>query len=78
MHELGHALGMAHDFEEEDKYGRGISNLEAGCDHQGWMSYRPHPKEWSSCSLEDFKSHYNLMVEKNGEWCLGPAPDACS
>ena len=77
MHELGHALGMAHDHDERLLYGHDISNSDAGCDHQGWMSYGDHPNEFSQCSLEDFKSHYNLMVEKNGEWCLGPASDAC-
>ena len=78
MHEIGHALGAHHDFDTQLRYAQGISHLEAGCNHQGWMSYGEHPTEFSTCSFEDFKSHYNGILKKHGKWCLSAAPDACN
>jgi len=50
-HELGHNIGMKHDFDE--KHGGDYGN----CNHLGLMSYgRNRPSKWSSCSDADFKT----------------------
>ena len=66
-HELGHNLGMYHDF-----------NLDTWNDNkkycgqsQGLMSYgfyqAPY-RYWSTCSQHNFKGHYQNMV--NQKWIL--------
>ena len=60
-HEIGHNLGMRHDFDE----GHGGKNNK--CNGQGLMSYGDQPEKWSTCSVTDFTAHYNN--EKNN-WCL--------
>jgi len=68
-HELGHNLGMYHDF-----------NLDTWNDNkkycgqsQGLMSYgffqAPY-RYWSTCSQHNFKAHYQNMVNQNGYWCM--------
>ena len=52
-HEVGHNLGMLHDF---DRAHRG-----KGCDGSGIMSYGDPPKQWSTCSVQDFTAHYNSI-----------------
>jgi len=54
-HELGHNLGMEHDFDHGDH-----------CDGKGIMSYGDHPKAWSTCSNKDFANWYN----RDGYRCL--------
>ena len=62
-HELGHNLGMYHDFENDNKKYCGQS--------QGLMSYgfyqAPY-RYWSTCSQHNFKGHYQNMV--NQKWIL--------
>ena len=58
-HELGHNLGMDHDFTEEHK--------AAGCDGTGIMSYGDPVIRWSVCSKKDLQSHY-LAQKRN--WCM--------
>ena len=69
---------MQHDLETKLRYGREVSNKIMGCDKQGWMSYSPTLKVFSACSYLDLKSHYNEVMEKYGEWCLEPFPEACT
>ena len=58
-HEIGHNLGMSHDFSE--------SHAAAGCDKTGVMSYGPPVNKWSTCSRADFQAHY--IATKNS-WCM--------
>jgi len=60
-HELGHILGMEHDFSETHRGSDPTLNLDARgdygpCNDKGIMSYQPPqdlPKEWSECSRKD-------------------------
>jgi len=74
-HELGHNIGMEHDFEK--KHG----GYQGRCNHQGLMSYGKRPNKWSTCSDSDFKTWW----KKEGHACLietrdkqygGPVPDS--
>ncbi len=58
-HELGHNLGMRHDFYKKHK--------AKGCDGEGIMSYGTPPNKWSECSAADFRAHYLVVQHK---WCL--------
>ena len=61
-HEIGHNLGMSHDFDPQHGGDNGP------CDCKGIMSYCNNaPQKWSSCSRNDFKAHYNM---NKGNWCL--------
>ena len=51
-HELGHNLGMYHDFDDRH------DGVGGSCDGKGIMSYGDHPKAWSSCSNSDFAKYY--------------------
>ena len=61
-HEMGHNLGMLHDF--DDKHGG-----DGGpCDKQGIMSYGTFPQKWSTCSKADYLARYNQVGGNN--WCM--------
>ena len=61
-HEIGHNLGMFHDFDE-------IHGGKTGpCNGQGFMSYGQYPQRWSSCSKSDFLARYNKIGGNN--WCM--------
>lgn len=64
-HEMGHNLGMYHDFSEWPS----PPHLEAGCDRQGWMSYQLDDgiQQWSECSKNDFAAHYS---QNRDIWCM--------
>ena len=70
-HELGHNFGMEHDFSQKhggngNMFPRISTNV---CYDQGIMTYG-HSDEpyWSTCSVDDFKQHYQ---EKGwGTGCL--------
>jgi len=60
-HELGHNLGMMHDFAPEN----GGDN--SPCNGKGIMSYPPkNTRAWSSCSNSDFAKWYQTL----GHQCL--------
>merc|ERR1711894_791287 len=44
-HEMGHNLGMRHDFQRTDSKGRNC---------YGYMDYKDDANYWSTCSVEDF------------------------
>merc|ERR1711971_926113 len=70
-HEIGHNLGMNHDFDA-------IHGGKGGpCDKGGFMSYGKHDSQWSKCSRSDFTAHYNKIMRKYKKWCLPAAPGAC-
>ena len=62
-HEVGHNMGMLHDFDEAHGGDGGA------CDGTGIMSYGTVPQKWSTCSKNDFEAHYNQIVNWGG-WCL--------
>ena len=68
-HEMGHNMGMLHDFD----------NVHGGsggsCNGQGLMSYGNTPSQWSSCSRNDYLARYNQVGGYN--WCMAAAPSAC-
>eukprot|EP00095_Tigriopus_kingsejongensis_P006351 maker-scaffold390_size186308-snap-gene-0.34 protein:Tk06351 transcript:maker-scaffold390_size186308-snap-gene-0.34-mRNA-1 annotation:"polymorphic outer membrane protein g i family" len=59
-HEIGHNLGMNHDFSAKYK--------SRGC--TGIMDYGDSPAIWSKCSQEDFRSTYRLELSKRGQHCM--------
>merc|ERR1712215_228716 len=64
-HELGHIIGMEHDF--EDIHG----GHHGKCNHQGLMSYGQKPTQWSSCSDNDLTTWWR----KEGHVCLRQTTD---
>ena len=66
-HEIGHNLGMEHDFHKSHG-GTGFDgNSTNPCNHKGIMSYSGNPKKWSDCSVKDFTAHYYSLKDN---WCL--------
>ena len=65
VHEMGHNMGMQHDFND-------VHGGEGGpCDGTGFMSYGGAPHQWSTCSKADFFALYNAIVDSgNLYWCL--------
>ena len=61
-HEMGHNLGMLHDF--DDQHG----GQNGACNGQGIMSYGTFPQQWSSCSKADYLARYNQVGGNN--WCM--------
>jgi hypothetical protein len=58
-HEIGHNLGMDHDFS--------TAHTASGCDGKGIMSYGNPPNEWSTCSKADFTAQYKV---RESMWCM--------
>jgi len=79
VHEIGHNLGMRHDFVEQMSNPRTADNGQACTNVGGYMDYRPNPNKWSQCSIEDLTKYYNNVRTQSGQFCLplltgGPAP----
>merc|ERR1712115_79528 len=74
-HELGHILGMYHDFKTEKSEGR---SAREKCSREKFsgrfiLSYGNSPRRaiWSDCSNDDFKTYYfKRTYSKSGEFCL--------
>jgi hypothetical protein len=64
-HEVGHNLGMAHDFATQ--HGGDGSAGSGPCDNEGLMSYGNHKSQWSECSVKDFTAQYTVNKD---HWCL--------
>ena len=60
-HEIGHNLGMSHDFDE-------VHGGPTGeCNGKGIMSYGSMDRnQWSTCSRSDFERHYKGLDWGNG------------
>ena len=67
-HEIGHNLGMQHDFGATTSDPRFSSQNEACTGIGGYMDYQPNPSRWSPCSVEDFTGYF----ESVNTWCLTP------
>jgi len=94
VHEIGHNLGMLHDFNGRPGNMRRSSRGEACTNVGGYMDYLSSPNRWSPCSVEDFTNYYNLVRRSRGRFCLanagsggpvttttrapGPGPSGCS
>ena len=61
-HEVGHNLGMKHDFDEAH------GGDSSSCNQDNHiMAYGSSKEKWSTCSKADFEAHY-LQVQSN--WCM--------
>lgn len=71
-HEIGHNLGMDHDFIgsqgviRRDAQGRSCTNIG------GVMDYNQRPfDKWSTCSVQDFLGYYNFVLSRlGGRFCV--------
>ena len=65
-HEIGHNLGMYHDFGASTSTHRYDSNGNDCTGIGGYMDYVSNPNKWSTCSVEDYTTYYNRV----NPWCL--------
>jgi len=66
-HEIGHILGMGHDWLNSygrEKCGKGKNSGST------LMNYGEPRDTWSRCSNQDFKNYYSKIVNLKGEFCL--------
>merc|ERR1739838_824212 len=72
-HEIGHNLGMYHDFDTSHG-GTGTATTSTNdCNYQGFMSYYDHLSQWTDCSVSDFTAHYTNLADS---WCMPESTDA--
>ena len=60
-HEIGHNLGMSHDFDTIH------GGVDGPCNNQGFMSNPGAPHQWSECSVADFTAHFETLASA---WCM--------
>merc|ERR1739844_796269 len=66
-HEIGHNLGMYHDFDTSHGGTGSATTSTNDCNYQGFMSYYDHLSQWSDCSISDFTAHYTYLADS---WCM--------
>ena len=72
-HELGHALGMQHDFKKSVKSNTRYDSKGNRCTGvNGLMDYvtRRNVNKFTTCSREDFAAWYQRVVGTYGSFCL--------
>lgn len=72
-HELGHNLGMPHDFMDPYQSPKIIRRDSRGLsctDNNGVMDYYVTVQKWTTCSVEKFTEHYNNVLNRDGKFCL--------
>jgi len=71
-HEMGHNMGMLHDFDSSH------GGEDGACNGKGIMSYGSAPNVWSTCSKNDFLALYNSIISSSSKyWCLDVDATAC-
>jgi hypothetical protein len=72
-HELGHNLGMPHDFIDpyaDPKSIRYDSNGNSCTDLNGIMDYSAATERWTTCSVEKLTAYYNSIIARQGRFCM--------
>merc|ERR1712172_402987 len=72
-HEIGHNLGMYHDFDTSHGGTGDATTSTNDCNYQGLMSYGDHLSQWTDCSVSDFTAHYTSLADS---WCMPESTDA--
>jgi len=74
-HEIGHNLGLSHDFDDaiKRKTGKMVPRQVDGIDCKGYMDYNANNDGWSPCSVQDFTSYANRFGD---DYCLAPIKDS--
>ena len=73
-HEVGHVIGMDHDFESNQNVRNhtcGPKKWKGGYDNQIMNYGSPRQPTWSECSNEDFRNYYfSITSQYNEKFCL--------
>ena len=72
-HELGHNLGMPHDFLDPYTSPKKVRNDKSGVsctDKGGVLDYYVTVDKWSRCSVESFTDHFNYIIAEEGDFCM--------
>ena len=73
-HEIGHALGLMHDFGRNPSEVRYDSNHTPCTDIFSLLDYYHDVNQFrikfSTCSKEDFRDYYQALVGRYGSYCL--------
>lgn len=69
-HELGHNLGMLHDFVRTPSRTRYTRRGQRCSRIGGIMDYTSRRVRWSPCSVQDLNDYYNRIVRQQRRFCL--------
>ena len=72
-HEIGHNLGMNHDFNGNPRNPRTARNGQRCSNIGGIMDYTNNRNKWSACSVQDLNGFYKSELAINGRFCLATA-----
>jgi len=74
-HEIGHNLGMFHDF--TNSRGNRYENGQLCTNVGGYMDYTQTPTKWSDCSVGDFTRYYNFVNSRRPNDGVRPSSPFC-